>query len=111
MHSQFFLFLDSIHHLESARSHKPNKLEYQQLLADLDCLNITNYYKTLKISVLGHYHPFCVTNLLNLLQFCFASVKAAVRKILDFASQKCIMASQRIFMARYCCEWFPASPD
>jgi len=26
--------LDSKHHLESARSHKQNKLEYQQLLAD-----------------------------------------------------------------------------
>ena len=60
---------DSIHHLESARSRKQNKLEYQELLADLDRLNITNYYKTLEISVLGHYHPFCVTNLLNLLQF------------------------------------------
>ena len=32
--------LDSIHHLESARSRKQNKLEYQQLLADLDRLNI-----------------------------------------------------------------------
>jgi len=27
--------LDSMHHFESARSHKQNKLEYQQLLADL----------------------------------------------------------------------------
>jgi len=61
--------LDSVHHLESARSRKQNKLEYQQLLADLDRLNITTYYETLEISILGHYHPFCVTNLLNLLRF------------------------------------------
>jgi len=50
--------LDSIHHLKSARSREQNKLEYQQLLADLDRLNIANYYETLEISVLGHYHPF-----------------------------------------------------
>ena len=61
--------LDSIHHLESARSRKQNKLEYQQSLADLDCLNIANYYETLEISVVDHYHPFCITNLSNLLQF------------------------------------------
>jgi len=35
-------------------------LEYQQLLADLDRLNITNYYETHEISFLGHHHPFCV---------------------------------------------------
>ena len=57
--------LDSIHHLESARSRKQNKLEYQQLLADFSFKHY--YYKTLEISVL--YHPFCVTNLLNLLRF------------------------------------------
>ena len=103
--------LDSVHLLESARSRKQNKLEYQQLLADLDRLNITNYYETLEISVLGHYHPFCLTNLLQFLHQDLQVSKASVRKILDSASQKCITASQRIFMARDCCEWFPASPN
>ena len=37
--------------------------------------------------------------------------KAALREVLDSSSQKCITASQRIFMARDCREWFPASPD
>jgi len=32
--------LDSLHHLESARSRKQDKLEYLQLLAELDHLNI-----------------------------------------------------------------------
>ena len=53
-----------------------------------------------------HYHPFCVTNLLNFLQFVHQDLqvsKAAVRKILDSALQKCVTASQRIFMARDCC--------
>ena len=54
--------LDSEHHLQSARLRKQNKVEYQQLLAELDCLNVSNYYKTLEISVLGHYHPSCVKN-------------------------------------------------
>ena len=84
------------------------------MLADFDHLNITNYYETLEISVLGHYHPFCVSNLLNLLRFVHEDLKvskAAVRELLDSASQKCITASQRIFMARDCSEWFPASPN
>jgi len=88
-------------------------LEYQQLLVDLDCLNIANYYETLEICVLGHYHSFCVKNLLNLLQYVHQDLqvsKAAAWKILDSSSRKCITASQRIFMARDCCEWFPASP-
>ena len=106
--------LDSEHHLQSARLRKQNKVEYQQLLAELDRLNVSNYYKTLEISVLGHYHPSSVKNLWNLLHFVHQDIlvsKAALRKVLDSALQKCITASQRIFMARDCCEWFPASPD
>ena len=106
--------LDSEHHLQTARLRKQNKVEYQQLLAELDRLNVSNYYETLEISVLGHYHPSCVKNLWNLLHFVHQDIlvsKAALRKILDSALQKCIIASQRIFMARDCREWFPASPD
>ena len=55
--------LDSSHHLQSARSRKQCKLEYLQLLAELDCLNISNVYETLEVSVLGHYYPFCIKNL------------------------------------------------
>ena len=105
--------LDSEHHLQTARLRKQNKVEYQQLLAELDRLNVSNYYETLEISVLGHYHPSCVKTY-GTCYILFTRIlvsKAALRKILDSALQKCIIASQRIFMARDCREWFPASPD
>ena len=38
--------LDSEHHPQSARLRKQNKVEYQQLLAELDRLNVSNYYET-----------------------------------------------------------------
>ena len=38
--------LDSEHHPQSARLCKQNKVEYQQLLAELDRLNVSNYYET-----------------------------------------------------------------
>ena len=56
---------------------------------------------------------FGLTNLLNLLKFVHQDLevsKTAVKGLLDSASQKCITASQRIFMARDCCDWFIASP-
>ena len=59
--------LDSEHHLESARERKQNKVEYLQLLAELDRLNICNFYETLEVSVLGYYHRFCVKNLWSFL--------------------------------------------
>jgi len=49
--------LDSDHNILSARSRKQNKSEYLQLLADLDCLQMSNHYETLEISVLGHCLP------------------------------------------------------
>ena len=52
--------LDSEHHIEAARSRKQNKTEYLQLLAEFDRLRIDNYYKTVEISVLGHYQPSCI---------------------------------------------------
>ena len=57
--------LDSEHHLEAARSRKQGKLEYQQLLAELDHLDFSNYYETLEVSVLGHYQKSSVKNVLN----------------------------------------------
>jgi len=44
--------LDSQQHIESAHCQKP---EYLQLLAKLDRLNISNFYSTVEVSVLGHY--------------------------------------------------------
>ena len=102
--------LYSEHHLQSARSHKQKKVEYQPLLAELDLLNICNYYETLKVSVLDHYYHFCVNNLRNLLYFIHQNPlvsKTALWKVLDDASQHCITASQRMLMAWNRCKWFP----
>ena len=61
--------LDGTHHLREARSRKQDKIEYHQILSKLDRLDITNYYETLEISVLGHYHQYSVTNTYNALRF------------------------------------------
>ena len=100
--------LDSAHHLEQARYRKQNKVEYHQILSQLDQLNVTNFYETLEISVLGHYHQFSVTNTYNVLHFIDKDInitKSSVRKKLDDASRVCIAESQRIFMAKDCREW------
>ena len=49
--------LDSIHHLESAHNRKLYKPEYVQLLDELDRLKIPHCYKTVEVSVLGHFQP------------------------------------------------------
>ena len=100
--------LDSNHHIESARSRKQNKPEYLQMLAEFDCLNVTNYYDTVEITVLGHYQVSCVKNLCNLLKFVQTDLivsKSAIRNWLDAAAFASISASQRIFLARNCKEW------
>ena len=100
--------LDSAHHLEQARSRKQNKAEYHQILSELDRLNVTNFYETLEISVLGHFQQFSVTNTYNVLHFIDKDInitRSLVRRMLDDASKVCMTASQRIFMARDCQEW------
>ena len=100
--------LDSAHHLEQARSRKQNKAEYHQILSELDRLNVTNFYETLEISVLGHFQQFSVTNTYNVLHFIDKDInitRSLVRWMLDDASKVCMTASQRIFMARDCREW------
>ena len=100
--------LDSAHHLREARSRMQDKIEYHQILSELDWLDITNYYETLEISVLGHYHQYSVTNTYNALRFVdqvLSITKSSVRQLLDDASKVCVAASQRIFMTRDCREW------
>ena len=100
--------LDSAHHLREARSRKQDKIEYHQILSELDRLDITNYYETLEISVLGNYHQYSVTNTYNALRFVdqdLSITKSSVRQLLDDASKVCIAESQRIFMVRDCREW------
>jgi len=45
--------LDSDHHIESARSCKQNKVEHQQLLAELDRLVFSNYYETVSLGIIS----------------------------------------------------------
>jgi len=101
--------LDSAYHLEKARYRKKKKVEYHQILSELDQLNVTNFYQTLEISVLGHYyHQFSVANTYNVLHFIDKDInitKSSVQKMLDNASRVCIAESQRIFMAKDCKEW------
>ena len=42
--------LDSGQHIQAARDRKQDEVEYLQLLAELDCLNISNYYETIEIT-------------------------------------------------------------
>ena len=91
--------LDSNHHIKSARARKQRKTEYLQLLAEFDRLNVTNYYDTIEITVLGHYQVSSIKNLLNLLKFVHPDIdspKSAVKNWLDDAAFASISASQRI---------------
>ena len=103
--------LDSIHHIQSARSRKQNKTDYLQLLAEFDRLNIANYYETIEITVLGHYQFSSIQNLVNLFRFILPELntsKSGIRSWrLDEAASASISASQRIFMVRQCKEWCP----
>ena len=85
--------------MQSAREQKQNKVECLQLLAELDRLNICNFYETLKVSVLGHYHRFCVKNLLHFIHQDTPVSKSVLQQTLDDASQLCVTALQRIFLA------------
>ena len=92
--------LDSAQHIQAAQNRKQNKVEHLQLLAEFDCRNCPNYYKTFEISVLGHYQLSTIKNLLNLLNFVHPEVstsKSTIKKCLDDAASASIMASRRIF--------------
>ena len=81
--------LDSDHHLESPRYHKQNKVDYQQMLAELGQLDFPYYYETLEASD-------SVKNVLNLLHFIHPDVsipRATVQQILHTAARKCVSAS------------------
>jgi len=91
--------LDLVHHLESAWNSKQSKVEYLQLLTELDRLNI-NYYETIEILSLGHYQPASIRNFLNYINFSNLSTtvpKSEARRYLDDAAFQSILASERIF--------------
>ena len=100
--------LDSRQHLESAHCRKQQKPKYLQLLAELDRLNIANYYSTVEVSVLGHYLSDSVNALKDVVFFMDQDLlfsKAIVRAVLNEMAGASISASQRIFFGRNCKEW------
>ena len=79
-----------------------------QLVAELDHLNIANYYSTVEVSVLGHYLPDSVNALKDVVFFMDQDLlfsKASVRAVLNEMAGASISASQRIFFGRNCKEW------
>jgi len=61
--------LDSQQHIECAHCRKQQKPEYLQLFAELDWLNISNFYSIVEVSVLGHYLPDSVNALNDVVSF------------------------------------------
>lgn len=55
--------------IQSAHHWKQRKTEHLQLLAELDWLNIWNFYSTVEVSILGHYLPDSVNALGDLVSF------------------------------------------
>jgi len=71
--------LDSTQRIQAAQNRKQNKVEYLQLLAEFDCLNIPNCYETIEITVLCHYQLPTIKNLLNLLKFVHPEVSSYIK--------------------------------
>jgi len=72
-------------------------LRYQNLYLDFDRSTIPNYYKSIEITVLGHFEVFN--------QEVFKFVKLCSRSVFKDWLEAAISASQRIFLARNCKEW------
>ena len=105
--------LDSVQHIESARDRKQFKPEYQQLLAELDRLNISTCYRTVEVSVLGHFQPksiHAIKDITCFTQKVFSLSKASIRRLLNEMARASISASQQIFFGRSSREW-TVNPD
>ena len=72
--------------MQATCDRKQNKVEYLQLLAEFDQLNISSYYDTIEIAVLGHYQLSTIKNVLNLIMFVHLEIKpsrSAIKGHLD----------------------------
>ena len=78
------------------------RLNILQLLAELDCLNISNLYSTVGVSILGHYVLDSVNAIKSVV--CFMEQNILFSKpnitILNEMAGAAISASQRIFFVR-----------
>jgi len=86
-----------LQHLESARTRKQFKPERVQLLAELDRLMISHCYRTVEVSVLGHFLPnfiFAIKDVINFTQQVPSFSKASARGLLIEMANASISASQ-----------------
>ena len=87
--------------MESVRSRKLCKPEYVQLLAELDRLKIPHCYRTVEVSVLGHFQPnsiVAIKDVINFTQQVPLFSKGSARNLLFKMTSASISASQRYFM-------------
>ena len=61
--------LDSIQHIESACNRKLVKPEYMQLMVELDRLNVSHCYRTVEVSVLGHFQSSSIIAIKDMVNF------------------------------------------
>ena len=90
--------LDSPQHIQAVRNRNQRKVEYFQLLAKFNCLKIRNYYETIEISVLGHYQPSTVKNLLAFVNPELKSSRSVIKNWL------LLLPVSLHFLAKYCKE-------
>ena len=69
-------------------------------------MNVSNFYSTVEVSVLGHYVLDSVNDIRSVVSFMDQDLLfASVRAILNEMAGASISASQRIFFGRNCKEW------
>jgi len=82
--------------LSAARQRKESKLEYQQIVAELDRLGFVGKYFTIEIGCLGHY----LKETINSMKLISHQSLSNSRASLDRAAAVAITSSQRIFLSR-----------
>ena len=75
-------------------------------MAEFDCLTIANYYDSIEITVLGHFEVSSkhFSSLLNFVQGDLRISRSVIKDWLD--AVHATSASQTIFLARNCKEWY-----
>jgi len=79
-----------------------------QLLAEMDRLNISHCYRTVEVSVLGHFQPssiIALKDVVNFTQQVLPFSKGDARELLNGMSSASISASQKMFYGRNSKEW------
>jgi len=83
-------------YLFAAHQRKESKLEYQQIVGELDHLGFASKYFTIEIGYLGHY----LKETIKLMKLISHQTYSNSRALLDKAAAVAIATSQRIFLSR-----------